>query len=162
MRLVLDGTELKTTNGELLTPLGGGRFRLGNGPNDVLFPVAKEVSAQELRIIAAAGEFVLTRVRVPSYSTTEMKAFAGTYRSEELDVVYTIVVGPDGGLVVVREKVEPTPLVALAFDTFLLRQSLADAVVFVRAASGEVDGFFITGASPRRLAFTKVRGLRQP
>lgn len=154
LRFVMKDGQL-TMDGELFTPLGGGRFRVGERPDDVLFPPPKTGASQEMHILAPAGTIVYSRVTVLSYSVTDLKAYAGEYRSDELDVTYTIVVMPEGGLAVLRKKVDPVPLTALKLDTFY-GQSLGSAVTFVRAPSGNVTGFTISGGTPRRLSFTRV------
>jgi hypothetical protein len=142
--------------GELLTPLGGGRFRVGDRPDEVLFPPLKAGAPQDLHILAPARTIVLSRVTAPSYSATELNAYAGDYRSDELNVTYTIVVTPEGSLVVVREKVNPVPLIAVTRDGFT-GQSLGSTVTFIRAPSGDVTGITIGGLSPRRLSFARVK-----
>jgi hypothetical protein len=72
-----------------------------------------------------------------------------------LDTTYTLTVTPEGGLTVLREKVEPVLLTAVTRDIFV-GQSLGSSVTFVRAPAGEVKGLTITGETPRSLTFTRV------
>ncbi len=150
-----------------LVPLGGGRFRAGEGPTEFLFPPPKTGAPQELHILPPASQLwhmrmviardtdVLSRVTVPSYSATDLKAYAGEYRSDELDARYTVVVMPEGGLVVLRKKVDPVPLTAVTLDTF--SGGSLGGLSFVRARSGDVTGFTINYfGTPRRLPFTRV------
>lgn len=156
IRFFMKGGRLTLDTGEVLTSLGGGRFRVGERPGDagvVLFPPPKTGAPQELHLPAPAR--VLSRVTAPAYTDVELRAYAGEYRSDELNVTYTVAVTPEGGLSVLREKVDPVPLAAVTLDTFY-GQSLGFAVTFVRAPPGNVTGFTIASATPRRLSFTKV------
>jgi hypothetical protein len=85
----------------------------------------------------------------------DLKAYAGEYRSDELDVTYTLVVMPGGELAVLRDKVDAVSLTTVTLDKFS-GQSLGSTVTFVRAPSGDVTGFTIAGDTPRRLSFTRV------
>jgi len=138
-----------------LTPLGGGRFRVGELPDHVLFPPASAGAPQEFHILAPARTIRFSRVTVPSHSLMDLKAYAGEYRSDELDVTYTLVVMPGGELAVLRDKVDAVSLTTVTLDKFS-GQSLGSTVTFVRAPSGDVTGFTIAGDTPRRLSFTRV------
>jgi CubicO group peptidase (beta-lactamase class C family) len=157
MRLAMKNGHLSTTAGELLTPLGGGRFRVGNRPYDVLFPPPQPGTPRQFHVLMPGFVSVLVRTTAPSYSAAQLKAYAGEYRSDELDVAYTIAPDDaDGHLMLVRQRVDPVRLTALMPDTFLLRESLGDAIRFVRATAGEVAGFEIMGDTPRHLWFSRV------
>lgn len=146
-RLMMDGVGL-------LTPIGGGRFR--GAPNELLFPPARVGAPQELHILMPARTVVLSLVTAPSYSATDLKAFTGEYRSDELDASFTITALPEGHLAVVRRRSDPIPLTALKADTFFSEFSDgAGTVTFARAPSGDVTGFVITGGTPRRVVFTR-------
>jgi CubicO group peptidase (beta-lactamase class C family) len=141
--------------GGALTPIGGGRFRVGELPDPVLFPRPEPGGAQEMHILAPSRTIVHRRVVAPSYSATELSGYIGEYRSDELNVTYRIVVGAEGALAVLREKVDPVFLTPLMLDKFS-GQSLGFTMTFERAPSGEVMGFTIVAATPRRLSFTRV------
>jgi hypothetical protein len=102
---------------------------------------------------------VFSRVAVPSYSATELQAYAGEYHSDELDVSYTVAVLPEGGLAILRKRVVPVPLTAVTRDKFS-GPSLGSTVTFVRAPSGDVTGLTLAGTTPRRLSFTKIGSVR--
>lgn len=141
-------------DGEPLTPLGMGRFRVGNRPDPLPFPPKAGV-LQEAHILAPGGTIVLSRTVPPSYSAAELRAYEGEYRSDELDATYTVVVMPEGGLSVLRDKVDPVHLTAVTVDTFS-GPSLGSTVTFVRATSGDVTGLTIAANTPRRLSLTRV------
>ncbi len=100
---------------------------------------------------------ILSRVTIPLYSTTDLTAYAGEYRSDELGATFTVVVLPEGQLAAVRYGAEPIQLAALGRDQFFASLSdHAGTLKFVRTTSGDVTGFTIAGTTPRRLSFTKV------
>jgi len=88
-----------------------------------------------------------------------LMAYAGEYHSDELDASYTVVLTLEGGLAVLRKRVDPVPLTAVTRDKFSGR-SLGSTVTFVRAPSGDVTGLTLAGATPRRLSLTKVGSVR--
>lgn len=159
LRLVMkDGKLMPEGASEPFVPLGGGRFRVGERPIERLFPPPRVGEPQELHIpmAAPARSVVFSRVRPPSYSAADLNGYAGKYHSDELDATYTILVMPEGGLTVRRDKVDPVLLTPITLDAFHGR-SLGSTVVFVRGVSGDVTGLLIiSGGTPRRLTFTKV------
>lgn len=153
-RLVLaDGKLTMEGSPEALVPLGGGRFRLGEQPTEVDFPLPKAGTPQELHTSSPVAA-VLTRSTAPSYSVADLKAYAGEYRSDELDVGFKVVVSPQGRLVVLRRKFDPVPLQTLKPDLFF-SPSLG-TVTFIRAAAGEVTGLTLSTVGVRRLSLTRV------
>ena len=170
--VMTDGKLVNQANSNALIPLGGGRFRLGG--MELLFPPQKTGAPQEIHIPPPTFQApfscrswsgncggpwsehaVFSRVLVPSYTATDLQAYAGEYRSDELDVSYTVVAMPEGGLAVLRKKVDPVSLTVVTLDKFS-GQSLGTTVTFVRAPSGDVTGFTIAGGDPRRVSFTRV------
>lgn len=159
LRLVIkDGKLMPEGASQPFVPLGGGRFRVGELPIERLFPPPRAGEPQELHIPmpAPARAVVFSRVTPPSYSAADLNAYAGKYHSDELDATYTIVVVPEGGLTVLRDRVDPVPLTAVTLDAFYGR-SLGSTITVVRGVSGDVTGLLIiSGGTPRRLRFTKV------
>jgi CubicO group peptidase (beta-lactamase class C family) len=178
--VVKDGKLVNEVNSNEFIALGGSRFRVG-GPTDagfpaheVLFPTAKAGAPQEIHdpppsfkapfsCMSWFGNCggvwsepaVFTRVTVPSYSAAELTAYSGEYHSDELDASYTVAVMPEGGLAVLRKKVDPVPLAVVTRDKFY-GAGLGSTLTFVRAPSGTVTGLIIAGATPRHLVFTRV------
>ena len=88
-----------------------------------------------------------------SYSSSDLAAYAGEYRSDELNASFTISVLSGGQLAVVRHEYEPVPLRALARDSFF--GDFSDGcgtLTFVRTSRGAITGF-TEGRTPRRLSF---------
>ncbi len=159
-RLVIqDGKLIPEGASTAYVPLGGGRFRVGELPIEMLFPPPRTGEPQELHILSPmpspAPAVVFSRVPAPSYPAADLNAFAGQYRSDELATTYTITVTSEGGLTILRERVESVPLTAITFDIFFGR-SLGSSMTFVRAPSGDVTGFTIAGGTPRSLTFTRI------
>jgi CubicO group peptidase (beta-lactamase class C family) len=147
------------TYGDVLTPLGGGRFRVGDQPDDepceqLLFPMSQSTVPREPRLTSPCATRVLMRVIAPSYSVSDLKRYAGDYRSDELDVSYTVVAAPEGRLAILRNKVDPIQLQALKLDTFV--GASLGKVTFVHAPSGAITGLTITTGGVRRLLLTRI------
>lgn len=146
---------------DTLAPVGGGRFRVGDRPNDVLFPAPKIGVPREMHILLDHGPRVFSRVTVPLYSASELKAYVGEYRSDELDATFAITTVSEDHLAVLRRRSNPIELAALTPDTFFGNFSDgAGTLTFVRTPSGAVAGFTINGRTPRRLSFTRVNVAR--
>ena len=86
-------------------------------------------------------------------SAAALAAFAGTFRSEEVQADYTIR-ATDGRLVLERRIAAPTPLVPAGADTF---RAGTLRLQFTRDASGRVASFTIEAGRVRNIVFTRVR-----
>lgn len=161
-----------TMNGAPLESLGSGRFRVeyeinqpGELPTEVVLPLSYTGLPREVRVtfpFATTLPFAtrgFTRVTAPSYPAADLTRYAGEYRSDELDVTYTIVV-EKGGLAVLRPKLDRVSLKAVKSDTFTGLTS-GGTVTFIRSPSGDVTGLTISTGGTRRLRFTRV-GLTSP
>ena len=90
-------------------------------------------------------------------SATQLEEFAGSYRSDEIDAVYRMVLH-DGRLRLERLKVNHASLDPVVRDTF---SSSAGVVRFTRDAQGRVNGFVLEAGRVRGLKFWKdTRGTR--
>jgi hypothetical protein len=148
-----DGKLVTNASSDALVPLGGNRFRLGEQATELTFASSATGASLELHAPLLAPA-VFTRVTAPSYSGADLKTYVGEYRSDELEVNYSVAVTPEGGLTVLRRKFDPLPLDALQLDVFW--GSSLGTVTFSRAPSGEVMGFVISTGRVRRLPFTRV------
>jgi hypothetical protein len=143
-----------TGDDELLTPLGGGRFRLGGRPNALLFPPQKAGASQEVHVLAPGETIVFSRMAVPSYSSTDLRQFVGKYVSTEIETTYTLT-APDSDLVIQirgRENIVMRPVFADAFKGEGLQGEIQLFVKFMRDAQGVVTEF--------TLSETRARGVR--
>lgn len=160
-----------TTSETRAVSLRDGRLMLGRGQGAALRPLAADTfqiegnREIELRFVRPAGDgppelHVVSGVLPPvvylampqaAPAAEELAAYAGRYRSDELDVVYTVAV-EEGRLVIRRRKNEPTTLEPAHADAF---NGAAD-VRFTRDAAGRVDGFLLTTGRVRNLRFARA------
>jgi hypothetical protein len=139
-----------------LTPIGGGRFIIVNTPMAVEFVPGSAGRSQEVHVTGAGPQPMISqRVDTGFIPTgTELRAFAGSYASPDLDTTYTVV-ATDAGLVIQvpgRAAISLQPVFPDAFYG-----SLVDLVRFSRDARTRVTGFTINRTSVRNLRFERVR-----
>ena len=84
-------------------------------------------------------------------SPEQLAAFAGAYRSEEIEPVYRLVV-EEGSLVLKRLKSKPEKLVPTITDYF---STSSGSVHFVRDAQGQVTGFVLNAGRITGVKFRK-------
>ncbi|HEX6747660.1 MAG TPA: serine hydrolase domain-containing protein [Longimicrobium sp.] len=140
-------------NSQPLLPLSATRFRLG-GPEGpaVEFEPASAGARAGMRVIAADGDTIAYEP-VEAWTPANLAAFAGEYRSDEAEVIYTIAV--ESGKLVLRRRpdvrIELTPVYRDAFTTengWVLR--------FTRDRTGRVNGFGLWVERVRGLRFERV------
>ena len=85
-------------------------------------------------------------------SASALAEFAGTYRSEEIEIPYRIVVR-DGTLRLQRLKATEATLTPLVTDTFT---GPVGAVRFTRDAAGRVTGLMLDTGRIRNMRFSKT------
>ena len=90
----------------------------------------------------------------PTLGAAQLRAYAGTYRSPELDSTYEIVVG-DGALVARHWRNADATLTPAGDDAFRGDRPWLPTVRFIRDASGRVDGLRVTGSRVRNLWFAR-------
>jgi hypothetical protein len=81
----------------------------------------------------------------------ELAAFAGAYRSDELEATYRLRVH-EGALRLERMKQPPATLQPVVADTFTGQPG---TITFVRDASGRVTGFTLDAGRVRHLKFSR-------
>ena len=160
MRFVVDGGRLQVVSGagrQPLKSLGNGRFirASGQGP-ELTFDLAPERGRLTMGS-AGAGE-VLERVTPWTPDAGALAAFAGSYRSDELEALYRIVM-QDGGLRLERLKSAPQTLEPLVADTF---RAPLGIVRFTRDPGGGIAGFVIEAGRVRGLKFSRDTSTRPP
>jgi hypothetical protein len=153
MRLRLDeGKLVQGFNGKLaLTPLGNGRFQVGE---DRLLTLEIDAAGLRQRALSLGVNQVETfdRLEPVTLSASALNAFAGGYVSEELGTRYAVEVNDDGKLTFAQRKHPPRalePVFADAFATDNLR------LVFERGPGGAVSGFKISTTRVRNVQFTR-------
>jgi hypothetical protein len=91
------------------------------------------------------------RVEPFAPAPAQLEAFAGVYRSDEIEAPYRMAV-TDGRLRLERLKAAPAVLEPLLADTFT---SQPGVIRFTRNASGEVTGFVLEAGRVRGMKFWK-------
>ena len=84
-----------------------------------------------------------------------MSAYAGIYRSDEIESVYRIEI-EDGGLTLKRLKVKPDKLQPAIADYF---RGVIGSLHFVRNSEGHVSGFILNTGRIRDFHFRKSASL---
>jgi CubicO group peptidase (beta-lactamase class C family) len=136
----------------VLAPAGPDRFRLPDGRTALFVRAGGRV--REVRLAAGADTARLAPVPPPDTAAAALAAYAGTYRSAELDLRVTVAVR--GGALVWRQPfgVE-RPLRAAFAGGFTTPLRGGTTVVFSRAPSGRVDGLGVWAAGVRGLRFAR-------
>jgi CubicO group peptidase (beta-lactamase class C family) len=155
MRFVVEGGRLHAvfgTSRNALKSLGGGRFVRTQGPGpQVTFDVTGGGGQRVTMGTPSAPDDALTRVEPFAPTAAQLKAFAGVYRSDEIDLLYRVTL-KDGTLRVERLKAAPVPLEPLVRDTFRAQFGI---VRFTRDNAGAVTGCIIEAGRIRGLTFWK-------
>ncbi|HET9223588.1 MAG TPA: hypothetical protein VFO07_13840, partial [Roseiflexaceae bacterium] len=154
-----------------LIELRDGRLRLGSDPDHVLRLVAPDMFQvgdnpyRRLRLVRSpAGSpreihdtmaplppVVYQSVERVTPTEADLAAYIGRYRSDELDVHYTVLIS-EGKLGIQRRKYDVTPLAPAYKDAFT---GVAD-VRFKRDEKGSVDGFLLTTGRVRNVHFARL------
>jgi hypothetical protein len=135
-----------------LKSLGGGKFVAMTGPPVTVAFEMVNGSATRVKIAPPAGPVEdLARAEPFAPTAAQLQEFAGTYRSDEVEALYRMVVR-DGSLRLERLKATPAQLAPLVADTFAAPFGL---IRFVRGEGGRVTGFVLDGGRVRRMTFEK-------
>jgi CubicO group peptidase (beta-lactamase class C family) len=139
-----------------LTPAGADRFVLSGTPVVAEFVPGAAGRPDRFRV---TGDGPAPRIseRVDTGFTptpAQLRAYAGRYRNEDLNVVYTLIVR--GSTLVIqipgREDIVLAPIFKDGFHG-----SLVDLIRFSRDANGAVTGFAINRVTVRNLPFQRLR-----
>jgi len=136
----------------VMKALGGGRFQTTGAGAPV--QVAFDMNAQPFRVMITlpSGPVEhLDRAEPYAPSATALAAFAGTYRSPEIDPAYRVVVR-GATLALERPKAPPATLAPLVTDTFT---SPIGIIRFTRDSAGRVTGFVLDGGRIKRMKFAR-------
>jgi hypothetical protein len=134
-----------------MKPIGNRRFVLTTpfGKSRVSFD---EDGRGVLRFRTEAGSAdPFERVEPFAPSPSELEAFTGVYRSDEMDTVFRIT-SKDGVLKLERTKTRPAALEPVVTDTFT---SSAGALRFVRDANRRISGFTLEAGRVLGVKFWK-------
>lgn len=138
-----------------LTPMGGNRFAIPTSPVEVEFVPPNAGRPQELHVVIGGGATMVSRLIAGSTPSREqLRAFEGTYTSNEIHGAYTLS-ATDTALrmdIPTRGDLSLVPVFADAFSANIL-----GIVRFSRDASGRVTAFTAHGPGVRGLRFTRQR-----
>jgi hypothetical protein len=134
-----------------LTPLSESRFRLTVAPVTIVF----EEASLRLQSDGAATADLFARVAEFKPRSDQLAAFAGDYRSAEIDPVYRITV-ENGGLVLKRLKSKPEKLEPTVQDHFM---GLDGDIHFERDSAGQITGFVLDSGRIKNFHFQKATQL---
>jgi CubicO group peptidase (beta-lactamase class C family) len=149
---VKDGRPTLDPGNLALIPLADDHFRYEGSLTD--FQVATDADGRrEFRITDERGTTTIYPA-VPAAAPTpdQLAEYAGTYRSPELDVTYTLTLCDDR-LSLQRRKFDDDALLPTIADGFAAEHYQLDCT---RDAAGRVDGFTLTSGRVRRLRFDRI------
>jgi len=137
-----------------LKPLSSSRFRLLVAPVDFTFDTPKPGDPLQLAVKSEDGKPDFFNA-VPAFTPSDgdLKEYAGSYSSEEIDPLYTLKI-EQGKLVLHRLKADPDKLMPVTRDLFA---SSLGSIKFTRSPKGEVSGFLLTTGRIHNLRFSKGR-----
>jgi hypothetical protein len=129
-------------------------FRLAIAARDFTFEAAKPGGSPHL-IVSNGGDKSDVFAEIPAFapSETELKGYAGTYSSQEIDPLYEIKL-EQSGLVLHRLKSKPDSLLPVTRDFFV--GSIGN-IRFTRNARGEISGFLLSDGRILNFRFEKGR-----
>lgn len=141
-----------------LTPVGASRFLIlvgGAAMNRIDFVPATAAGPQQMRMspLNAATAQVFARWSPKTFTAAELEAFAGDYRSDELDVTYSV--APRNPRLVFHPQGKPD-FVLESIDDDVFAGSIGGIVRFQRDG-GTVTGFTMTRRTVRGVKFERVR-----
>lgn len=99
-----------------------------------------------------AAKVTLQRMGAPDASRARLAGYVGRYRSEELDVEWSIALGGDTALVLSRRRTPDQRLTPLYADGF---GGGVGNIRFTRGKDGRVDGFLLTSGRIRHIRFER-------
>ena len=135
-------------------PIGNGAFRPGESTHVWRFSLPAGAAPRELSIQdfwPTTRDF--TRVSAPMPAASALASFAGQYRSDEVDMTYTVRVAGDT-LAIRWPRRDEVVLDAVGGDRFV---GSLGTVTFTRAASGGIDGLTISNRRLRRLRAERLK-----
>ena len=137
-----------------LKPLGNGRFVLTAPPGAYM-----TFEGETLRIgPTPTGGEIFTRAAPFAPSETELAAYTGLYRSDEVDPSFQFLIR-NGKLTLERLKAAPSTLDPIVADTFA---SEAGTIRFTRDAQGRITGFVLEAGRIRGMKFWKDTRAARP
>jgi CubicO group peptidase (beta-lactamase class C family) len=134
-------------------PIAANRFRAVGPPVEMEFERSPQTGPMTLTLKTDGAPTARRFEAVPEFRPTaeQLSAYAGAYRSDEIEPVYRIEI-EDGGLTLKRLKVKPAKLQPAIADYF--RGSIG-SLHFTRNSEGQVSGFVLNAGRIRDFHFRK-------
>jgi CubicO group peptidase (beta-lactamase class C family) len=159
MRVRLGGGNLRSgleADGNLsdLEATSDARFRYISAPQTELVFQEGDNGAPAMLTTYIGGKLQYRYTLAPSYepTATQLQEFAGTYRSDEIDMPYAII-HRDGRLLIRSLKSNDLPLLPVSVDLFSGR---GNRVRFTRDAQGKVTGALLNTARVQNFRFDRL------
>jgi CubicO group peptidase (beta-lactamase class C family) len=139
-----------------LTPIGPNRFTVPGTSIVAEFVAPAAGKPQEIHVTGAGTKPTVSQLITTPFtpSSAELRAFAGTYTSDEVHGTYTVVVR-ESALVIQIPARSDIPLQPLFTDAF--GGNMFDVVKFSRNPAGVVTAFTAHAAGMRGLRFNRAR-----
>jgi hypothetical protein len=132
----------------LMTPISPGRFLIAG--TTLEFSSAEATRPQSWHVIDGTGRPVLELPLVKfDVAKTDLPSFAGEYRSDELDVTYTVAI-QDAGLILQSSTLYP-----ISRDAFV--GDYMGTVRFLRNGRGAVTAFTLNRSNARGVRFERLK-----
>ena len=137
-----------------LTPISASRFAMSGQSGEVEFEPLAHGKPQRFKVtIGGRSPAVFEAVPPADTSTDRRSEFVGNYYSDEIDATYRIELR-DAGLVLLRRKFDPTPLLPVFRDGFSSLSILGTAR-FTRDAGGRVTEMVLSAGRVRRFRLAR-------
>jgi len=146
--------------GQELTPTSGNQFQSMAAPITFTFDRAASGAAWRMSMQreGQAKPDLFEPVAEPNLTSDQLRAYAGSYRSDEIDSIYRVGV-EDGTLVLKRLKAKPQKLRLKIEDYF---QGSDGNMHFQRDRSGKVIGFVLNASRVKNLRFSRIPDPQAP
>jgi CubicO group peptidase (beta-lactamase class C family) len=156
---IRDGKLMASTNasdsgGFELTPIGRNRFVITGTPIVAEFVPATSGTPQEIHVTGAGPKPTISQLITTSFapSRDQLRAFEGTYTSDEVHGTYTVVAGTSGLAIQIPARAD-IPLEPVFTDAF--SGGNWGVVKFARNPDGSVTAFTTHAAGMRGLRFNR-------
>ena len=149
-------TNASDSGGFELTPIGPNRFAIVGTPIVAEFVTPTSGKPQEIHVTGAGPKPTISQLITTSFtpSRAELRAFEGTYTSDEVHGTYTVV-ARDSRLAIVIPGRADVPLEPLFTDAFSAGNW--GVVKFLGNPNGVVTAFTMHAAGMRGLRFDRTR-----
>ncbi len=142
-------------DGQVLTALGEGRFRVGTSDNVLSIESSESTGSPRLQPDNPAGDESYDWAPLAQPTADELAAYVGRYYSDELvrEVEFVI---RDGKLILKARKSDDVPLQPTFKDGFVFATGPGAYFTFLRNEHGDIAGFTISTQRVRKVSYDKI------